>query len=53
MAQIGGWIGEILSHIGSAETEQRVRKEVADLAALFPIYEARVSGTSRIEHARA
>jgi glycine hydroxymethyltransferase len=53
MAQIGGWIGKILSHIGDAETEQTVRKEVADLAARFPIYEARVSGTSRIEHARA
>jgi glycine hydroxymethyltransferase len=51
MEQIGGWIGEILSHLGDAETEQRVRKQVADFAARFPIYESRVRGTSRVEHA--
>lgn len=52
MELIGGWIGEILTHIGHAETEQKVRKQVADLAARFPIYESRVRGTSRTEHAR-
>src|SRR5580700_6669116 len=52
MEQIGGWIGEILSHLGDAETEQRVRKQVADFASRFPIYESRVRGTSRTEHAR-
>jgi hypothetical protein len=38
--------------VGNAETEQRVRKQVADLAGRFPIYESRVRGTSRAEHAR-
>jgi glycine hydroxymethyltransferase len=49
MELIGGWIGEILSHLGDAETEQGVRKQVADFASRFPIYESRVS---RAEHAR-
>ena len=53
MEQIGRWIGEILSHLGDAETEQRVRKQVAEFAARFPIYESRVRGTSRAEHAQA
>src|SRR6266446_897370 len=52
MEQIGGWISEILSDIGNAEAEQRVRKQVAELAAKFPIYEARLrGGPARIEHA--
>jgi glycine hydroxymethyltransferase len=52
MEQIGGWIGEILGHIGDAATEQRVRQQVAELAARFPIYEARLKGfPSRAEHA--
>src|SRR5581483_937771 len=44
MAQIGGWIADVLTHMGNAEVEQRVRKQVADLASRFPIYESRVSG---------
>jgi glycine hydroxymethyltransferase len=52
MEQIGEWIGEILSHLGDAETEQRVRKQVADFASRFPIYESRVRGSSRAEPAR-
>jgi glycine hydroxymethyltransferase len=52
MEQIGAWIGEILGHIGDAATEQRVRQQVAELAARFPIYEARLKGfPSRAEHA--
>ena len=47
MALIAGWIAEVLGAIGNAatqtEVEQRVRKEVAALAAKFPIYEARVA----------
>ena len=50
MAQIGGWIADVLGNIGNAEVEQRVRKQVAGLAARFPIYESRVLG--RAEHAR-
>src|SRR5437867_2146898 len=52
MEQIGNWIAEILSAVGNAETEQRVRKQVAELAAKFPIYESRVQGTTQAEHAR-
>ncbi len=53
MEQIGAWIAEILLHMGDAATEQRVRKQVAELAARFPIYEWRVTrGSERVEHAR-
>jgi glycine hydroxymethyltransferase len=45
MELIAGWTGEVLSHIGNAEIEGRVRKQVAELAARFPIYEARMKGT--------
>src|ERR1700690_259894 len=51
MDQIGGWIGEILSNLGNAEIEQRVRNQVAEFAGRFPIYESRVRGTSGAEHA--
>ena len=54
MEQIGGWIADILTSLGNAEVEQRVRKQVAELAAKFPIYEARLeSGKAHMEHARA
>jgi glycine hydroxymethyltransferase len=53
MEQIGVWIAEILSHMGDATVEQRIRAEVAELAARFPIYESRRSATpSRAEHAK-
>src|SRR5574340_1082260 len=41
MEIIGGWVAEVLSHMGDSAVEQRVRKQVADLAARFPIYEQR------------
>jgi glycine hydroxymethyltransferase len=44
MAQIGNWIADVLTNLGNAEVEQRVRNQVAELAAQFPIYEARVRG---------
>jgi glycine hydroxymethyltransferase len=50
MEQIGAWIAEVLLHMGDATVEQRVRKQVAELAGGFPIYEARLKG--RVEHAR-
>jgi glycine hydroxymethyltransferase len=54
MEQIGGWIADILTSLGNAEVEQRVRKQVAELASKFPIYEARLrSGRAQMEHARA
>ena len=50
MELIAGWIGEVLGAIGQAETEQRVRKEVAALAAKFPIYEGRLKGARAEAH---
>src|SRR5882672_3192207 len=48
MELIGGWIADVLSGVtaagGNAEIDQKVRKQVAELAAKFPIYEARVHG---------
>jgi glycine hydroxymethyltransferase len=53
MEQLGGWIADVLGHIGDAATEQGIRKQVAELAGRFPIYEARVQGGRvRAEHAR-
>ena len=45
MEQIATWIADVLSHIGDAATEQRVRKQVEELAARFPIYAARRKGS--------
>jgi glycine hydroxymethyltransferase len=42
MDQIGAWIADILGHIGDSATEQRIRSEVATLAARFPIYQSRL-----------
>ncbi|HVS86753.1 MAG TPA: serine hydroxymethyltransferase [Candidatus Acidoferrum sp.] len=53
MEQIGGWIADVLGHMGDAAAEQSVRKQVAELAGRFPIYEARVQGGAvRADHAR-
>jgi glycine hydroxymethyltransferase len=53
MDQIGGWIADVLAAIGDAATEQSVRKQVAALAAQFPIYETRTTKHSELaEHAR-
>ena len=38
MEKIAGWIAEVLDHLEDAATEQRVRGEVAALAAKFPLY---------------
>jgi glycine hydroxymethyltransferase len=53
MEQIGAWIAEVLLHMGDTTTEQRVRKQVAELAARFPIYDSRLTRRSQqVEHAR-
>jgi glycine hydroxymethyltransferase len=52
MELIGGWIADVLGAIGNTEKEQSVRKQVAELAARFPIYGARTQGgAERVEHA--
>jgi len=45
MEQIDVWIADVLGHIGDTATEQRVRQQVAEMAARFPIYEARLKGS--------
>jgi glycine hydroxymethyltransferase len=42
MELIGAWIAEVLDHVGEAAVEQKVRQQVAQLAARFPIYESRL-----------
>jgi glycine hydroxymethyltransferase len=41
MARIASWITEVLSHLGDAERERRIRAEVAEFAAQFPLYTRR------------
>jgi len=50
MQLIGEWVAEILSNVGNAAVEQKVREQVADLASRFPIYESRLR--SAAAHAR-
>jgi glycine hydroxymethyltransferase len=44
MVNIAGWIAEVLQHVSDAALQQRVRTEVASLAARFPLYERRTEG---------
>jgi len=41
MARIALWIAEVLSHLGDAERERRIRAEVAEFAVQFPLYTRR------------
>ncbi len=43
METIAGWIAEVLANLGDAAIEQRVRAEVAALAAKFPLYVHRLA----------
>jgi len=51
MESVANGIGEVLTHIGDAAIEQKVRRQVAELAAHFPIYESRTKPAAT--HARA
>ncbi len=42
MDRIAGWIAELLTNLGDAPTEQRIRGEVAELSARFPLYVRRL-----------
>ena len=50
MGLIAGWIADVLEAVGNREVEDRVRRQVAELAAKFPIYESRVRGTRAEAH---
>ena len=41
MERIASWIAEVLSHLGDAERERRIRAEVAEFATQFPLYTRR------------
>jgi glycine hydroxymethyltransferase len=41
MARIALWIADVLSHLGDAEREKRIRAEVAEFAVRFPLYTRR------------
>lgn len=43
MGRIAEMIAEVLTHVGDAAAEQRVRGEVAQLAAKFPLYTKRLA----------
>jgi glycine hydroxymethyltransferase len=49
MEQIGAWIAEVMEKPGDTEREQRVRKEVAALAAKFPLYTRRAGAPGAVE----
>jgi glycine hydroxymethyltransferase len=51
MELIANGVAEVLTHIGDAAVEEKVRKQVAELAARFPIYESRTRPAAT--HARA
>jgi glycine hydroxymethyltransferase len=53
MDKIAGWIAEILSNLGDAATEQRVRAEVAALASQFPLYRTRLEAADAAQHSHA
>jgi glycine hydroxymethyltransferase len=41
MARLAAWIAEVLTHLGDAERERRIRGEVAEFATQFPLYTRR------------
>ena len=43
MERIAGWIAEVLANRDDAQVAARVRREVADLAARFPLYPRRLA----------
>ena len=48
MEKIATWIGEVLTHLGDAAIEQRVRAEVASFAARFPLYSRRLEAADAV-----
>ena len=49
MTKIAGWIADVLTHLGDATIEKRVRTEVAALAAKFPLYAHRLEVAEAID----
>ena len=53
MEKIAAWIADVLTHLGDTATEQRVRGEVAALAAKFPLYARRLEAADVASRFRA
>jgi glycine hydroxymethyltransferase len=43
MELIAGWMADVLEHLGDADVEKRVRQQVLDLTAQFPLYARRLA----------
>src|ERR1700688_844935 len=41
MARIAAWIADVLTHLGDADRERRIRAEVAEFAVQYPLYTRR------------
>ncbi len=41
MARIAAWIADVLTHLGDADRERRIRAEVAEFAMQYPLYTRR------------
>ena len=52
MERIAGWIAEVLSHLGDADRERRIRGEVAEFATQFPLYTRRWDTTPSLAGSR-
>jgi glycine hydroxymethyltransferase len=52
MEKIGAWITELLSQLGDASVEQKIRAQVAELAQRFPIYPRRLPAAAQSAEAR-
>jgi len=50
MAQIGDWIAAVLRDVNNEGVQQRVRGEVAEMAARFPLYERRFTGADGVPY---
>jgi glycine hydroxymethyltransferase len=48
MEKIAAWIAEVLDHVDDAEVGQRIRGEVADFAAQFPLYARRLEAAEAL-----
>ena len=46
MERIGHWIGDALEHVGDEGVVTRIRAQVSELAAQFPLYSARLEETA-------
>jgi hypothetical protein len=48
MEKIAAWIAEVLDHVDDAAVGQRIRGEVADFTAQFPLYARRLEAAEAL-----